>query len=149
MPIKITMKLDGLQALAKRLEAIDKKVAKKAIKAAINQATKILTKEVKARVPVDTGLLRRSIGRKVKTYRQSGLVIGIVGPRANIVGDDGDKPSKYGSLVEFGTSTSPARPFLRPAFDAAKDRMLAAMRDVLREAIEAQGESVSEGEGDE
>lgn len=28
----------------------------------------------------------------------------------------------YGAMVEYGTSNAPARPFLRPTFDAVKDR---------------------------
>lgn len=36
------------------------------------------------------------------------------------------RKAPYGFMVEFGTSRAPAHPFLRPAWDAARDRALKA-----------------------
>lgn len=57
--------------------------------------------------PVDTGRLRSSIGRQVAVDQ-----LGLVG----IVGTD----VEYAPYVEYGTSRSPAQPFLRPALGAAQ-----------------------------
>jgi hypothetical protein len=73
--------IDGVKELLERLDGIDKKVRKKILRAAINQASKLLLAEAKQHTPVASGLLRKSLGRKIKAFRNSGMIVGIVGPR--------------------------------------------------------------------
>lgn len=40
-------------------------------------------------------------------------------------------PQKYSHLVEYGTSRTPAQPFMRPAIDATQNQVVAAMADQL------------------
>lgn len=44
----------------------------------------------------------------------------------------GDTEAFYGHMVEFGTTHSPAEPFLLPAFEAQKEAILAAVAGRLR-----------------
>lgn len=57
-------------------------------------------KHAKVRGSVDTGTLRNSITHEARPSQEAVLI---------------GTPTEYASFVEFGTSKSPAYPFLRPA----------------------------------
>lgn len=97
-----------------------------------------------------TGQLRRSLGTRVKTYRQSGAAFGVVGSRKGfrktLVRTGGRigafdpglgyrpirwtrtsitvDPRRYIHLVELGTKRARAREFLRNAFHQSKSEAL-------------------------
>ncbi len=73
-----------------------------------------------------TTVLRRSIGKRVKTYRPTGVTFGVVGPKTRIKVEIGKRRSasgrksakfisvsKLAELVEFGTDEVKAQPFVR------------------------------------
>ncbi len=147
MPFAIKAKLEGLDRALALLRELPKKLAKKTLRAGVNQATKLLLSEAKSRVPPSTGLLRKSLGRKVKVYK--GAVVGIVGPRKGFKIQVGVRmrgpnkgtpvymdPVRYAHLVENGTSHSAAKPFLRPAFEATKGLIVTAFENIVLNAIE-------------
>lgn len=85
-----------------------------------------------------TGNLRKSMGLRMKTYRNSGSTVAVIGPRW--------PQGAHGHLVEFGTTTRvtkkgisrgfmPARPFLRPAFDTFKGAALAMLASMIRNGL--------------
>ena len=41
----------------------------------------------------------------------------------------------YGQFLEFGTAKMAAQPFLRPAYDAARSKAIAAMQAVMAEQL--------------
>lgn len=47
------------------------------------------------------------------------------------------KKAPYGFMVEFGTSRAPAHPFLRPAYEGAKDLALAAAKGAFESHMAA------------
>ena len=149
--MQVKVELNGLQDVLKTLARVKKAASSKILRKAAGAASKILVKEVKARVPVDTGLTRKSIGRRVKTYRKSGTVVALVGPRTGFADPNtGHDPVKTAHLAEFGTEHSAPSPFMRPAADAASGRMVAAVSETIsRELVEAakRGE-VGEGDSD-
>lgn len=105
--VRVRMRVgeDALQRLRAKLDAIGKNAGTRAIRAGVNELTKTVLAEAKANVPVRTGQLRKSLGRKVKTYRQSKVVVGIVGPRKGfrvVINGVAVNPSNYAHLVEFG-----------------------------------------------
>lgn len=150
MPFAIQGEITGLADALKRLDAVGKKVKKKAVRSAVNHASKLLLREAKSRVPTRTGQLKKSLGRKVKAY--PGAVVGIVGPRTGRriqigVRQRGNSagtpimidPVKYAHLVEYGhggRSPAPPHPFLRPAFDSSKWLIVTAMTNIIANAIE-------------
>lgn len=71
----------------------------------------------KARTPVRTGTLRRSIA---SVFENGGLT-GKVGPSVF-----------YGKFVEFGTRRMGARPFMRPAAEAVLPRFAERVKAALR-----------------
>jgi HK97 gp10 family phage protein len=97
------------------------------IRPAVRAAMSEVRKVAKANVVQETGLLRQSIGVKIKTYKS--VVFGVVGPQTGFTqtvdrtapsgwrGPVKSNPTNYAHLVEFGTAHSPAHPFMRPAFD--------------------------------
>lgn len=83
----------------------------------VKRATFSIEADAKAKVPVRTGTLRRSI---VSRFEGGGMR-GIVGPSV-----------KYGLWVEVGTRRMAARPFMRPAAEANLPKFLERVRAVLR-----------------
>lgn len=45
------------------------------------------------------------------------------------------KEAPYGYMVEYGTSNAPAKPFLRPAYDAALAKALQAVQERMAEEV--------------
>ena len=142
MAYKIKGQIDGLGAVLAKLKQLPKKVAAKAIKAGVSQAGKLLLWAAKSRAPRQTGLLRRSLGRKVKVFRNTGKVVAIVGPRVGFreeVVRDGktmiSNPTRYAHLVELGTARTQRKPFLKPAFKQQREAMMKAIADAIEAAI--------------
>lgn len=74
-----------------------------AVAAEVKKATLEIEAQAKAKAPVRTGTLRRSI----HSVFSNGDLTGTVGPSV-----------EYGRYVEFGTRHRGARPFMRPAAEA-------------------------------
>lgn len=138
----ITGKVEGLAEVLSALDGVDKKIRKKGVRKAVGQAGKIVLRAAKARVRKATGLLKRSLGRKTKVYRNSGVAVAIVGPRVgfkqqvqrggkSVLSD----PVKYAHLVEEGTSRAEALPFLRPALMQNAGQIQQAMADAIAEVL--------------
>lgn len=95
---------------------------RKFLRPAVTKGTRVIAKAVKREAPAETGLLKKSIGSKVVTYK-SGTVVGIAGPRkgfkrpvvvSRAAGKGEQKgsagvrvvyrnPTKYAHLVHGGT----------------------------------------------
>ncbi len=94
----------------------------------------------------DTGLLQKSISLSVKGKpgNRSARVGPAKGLRQKVTRTDkrtGKKyeeiadPNNYSHLVEYGTSHSPAKPFIRPAIDSAEGETLDAMTTGLEKHL--------------
>lgn len=86
---------------------------------ALSVAAKPIVNAAKARAPVDTGALRRSITSVVKRYPKAGKVMAIIGPSRDFfrggkrIKPGGDfrgaaSPAHYAHLVEFGHMSAAA-----------------------------------------
>lgn len=138
------VQLIGDKKLIKKLKGLSTATQKKIVRPSVTKAVRVIAKDAKGRAPKDTGLLKKSIGQRVKTYR-SGNISGIVGPRSGFkrtVEIDGKavikNPTKYSHLVEFGTSRKAARPFLRPALEAKKSEAVRIMTTEINANIKKQ-----------
>ncbi len=65
-----------------------------------------IEKTAKAFAPVDTGMLRSSIGTDLRGDGRSGLMEAVIGPTA-----------EYGAHVEFGTARQAPQAYMGPALD--------------------------------
>ena len=86
--------------------------AGKAVELSIEQVARQTTFEAKQIVPVDKGFLKNSI-RAEKKERLTWEVATNIG---------------YGLYVEFGTRRQRAQPYLRPAFERAKQKIFTYLR---------------------
>lgn len=93
------------------------------------------TRKKGQRVQIQPGNLRKSIRRKRLKSRDeaTGAQVGI----------SWTGRAFYGRFREFGTSKEPAKPFLRPAFDAKKDDALRIFKDRLTARIEKQRQIIA------
>lgn len=118
--------------LSSKLDAITK-AAGDATRPAAQAGAQVLYDEVRARAPVSKKA--HSTKGKKQTYQPGNLRDAIY--QAFIEKESGSKNSKYriswnkkeafyARFVEFGTSKSAARPFLRPAYDAVSAKALKA-----------------------
>lgn len=79
-------------------------------RAAFKEVAKFIRKQMKARVPVDQGTLKKNVGTWVKR-KDASLQIGVyTRERAK---RKGYRYAFHAHLVEFGTKKLPAKPFLR------------------------------------
>lgn len=128
------LKLTGDKDLIKRLKRLGSTVARRVVRQSTTAALTPMVKAMRREAPKDTGTLKKSIGKVVRTYRRSGVVWGAVGPRKGFetANPDGSAriPTKYAHLVERHN------PFMRRAFDSTSSQVLRTMVREVRKRIE-------------
>lgn len=129
MSITTTVNTDDIVA---QIEAIEQRF-KDAIRPAAFAGAEVYYNEVMLRVPRRTGLLAGSI------YMVHSEDNSTPGARETYHVSWNKKKAPHGHLLEFGTSRMAAKPFLRPAYEAAKGRAEAEMKRVLQEAVNGSG----------
>lgn len=152
MAFKIQARVEGLDGVLKALGALDKKLRKKGVRKMASAGGGVVLKRARQLVPRDTGLLKKSLGRKVKAYARTGVAVAVVGPRNDpkfrqqVTRAKGRKrprtllanPVRYAHLVEGGTQLAPPHPFLAPAVggqqSAVREAMARAALSVIQEA---------------
>ncbi|WP_035060605.1 HK97-gp10 family putative phage morphogenesis protein [Andreprevotia chitinilytica] len=144
-------KIHGLAELTAKLNSLSDKAGKKAVQKALGAGAKPIVKEIRRRVPKDTGFLRKQINAR-KSRSKLLVQIGVRLALKPVRGDKGAyrihqraKISPAGRLqnanafywyyLEFGTSKMAAQPFMQPGFDAKKDDALDAIVDSLRRDV--------------
>lgn len=120
---KIAAKLDNITT-----------AAEKAVRPAAQDGAQVFYDEVKQRVPLSA----KSHKSGKKTYNPGTLRKAIYQAFADRESGDGKALYRiswnkthafYGRFVEFGTSKMAAKPFLRPAYDAARAKAIKAVRE--------------------
>lgn len=131
----------GVAELTRKLNELGVAVAGKELKGTARQSMKIVQDKAIAAAPVGTAPHTTYKGRRVfggftkRTMRlfawvnkRTGSVEAVVGPSSEAF---------YATqFIERGTSKMAARPWLRPAFAAAKDEVLKSIGDQLRKRME-------------
>ena len=171
----ITFAFKGGKELERKLAKLaDPKRIRSAARSALRKGADEIIPTAKALVPVDKGDLKRSIkqaaGKKVKVNRGNSrgqiddydkVVFQIIGidqneqPPREFPKKDGRGTYRdpgvagVGPITEFGRPEQgvPAKPFMRPAFDARKGRAAVAIRTELGKAIERQAKIIAKKGG--
>lgn len=139
----ITWKLEGQDKVLAKLANLKGSLIRRIVRQALNKAATPILKTAKQSVPVDTGLLKKSLGRKSKTYK-SGTLMQIIGARSGFKTPVGvnrkgrtkyQNPTQYLHLVEFGTSRSEAKPFLGPALSSHIDQTQRIVADFIAAGV--------------
>jgi len=128
------MKLTGIKEMNRALSRLPDEMKRSGETAVLRAGAKPILKSAKGRVAIESGLLKKSLGTNVKKVRgQTTARIGARKGRGKEVERDGvtvfSDPTKYSHLVEYGTSHSSAKPFMRPAAESAGNEIVAAMAE--------------------
>lgn len=134
----------GGRELAALLDAMPRKLSKTLLIRALRRAAADLRREARARAPKragggplgKTGRTPGNLRRAIRLRTRSGRGDAAPGLQVYVAG-----AGFYGRFVEYGTSRMAARPFLRPAFDARVNGMVAQIaadlgREVEQAAVE-------------
>lgn len=137
--MKVTVKVEGLAELDKALrELLPACVRGRPLRAAVAAGARIVAKEAKARVPVDSGLVKSRIRVMSNPQQQKqARAESVVGVRRSGKARK-DQDPYYWRFVEFGTRKMRARPFLRPALEAKRNEATQMIRERLAKRIEAE-----------
>lgn len=113
--VEIALKLDkrDLAQLDRSLRLLGKNVYDKQVGQAANAAMKLMVSAARRHVPIRHGVLKKSLGTRVKRYRRNRVVYVGMGPQgtktgvkyfvAHRTGLEYVNPVNYAHLVEFGT----------------------------------------------
>ncbi len=140
--MKVTVKVEGLADLNRRLTQLPKAIQGRPLRTAVAAGGRVIQQEAKARVPVDTGLVRDRI--RVMSMRQeqrnarAEVVVGVRRVEKNTRRTD----PFYWRFIEFGTRFKPARPFLRPALENKRTEAVDAIRERLAKRIEIEAQKL-------
>jgi HK97 gp10 family phage protein len=158
------IKLDelSLRRIKKAFEVLPDRIAQKVLGSSARFAMTPVIKEARRRVPVEHGVLRKSLGSRLRKYRGGDTVFVAVGPRNGFRDPQtGQNPVNYAHLVEFGTGPHAIRgkkgvlkigglvirggvhhpgarpqPFLRPALDTQRREVRARFNYRINVGIE-------------
>ena len=143
MDLKVSF--EGLDELKRAFDLLPQRVAVLAASKAVRAGANVILKAARAKVPTDTGNLKRSLAIKILNKKRDAMnVAALIGPRSGRVAKKGKFAGKkindgfYGFFVEYGTKKMRAEPFMRPAFDENVVAVQQAIVDVIGEAIEAE-----------
>lgn len=122
---RVEDQVEGLGRVLSQLDALPRGLRAKHLRKAVSDLARQAKNAAKAGCPRELGILRKSLGTKVKTYRHSGAVVGVVGARqgfrvpavrrknkwrpAAVRPSGFANPVFYLHLAELGTGPSPAR----------------------------------------
>jgi hypothetical protein len=96
-------KIKGLKQLQAKLDRLEKRHSKAAMRKGIRAGTAVMLKAVKAETPKDEGALRKMQASKV--IGKGGVFGGIVGADVAKLESDERRPSNIDYLVEYGHVT--------------------------------------------
>lgn len=118
------IKLEGFKELEKKLKGISAAMREETLINALIKSAEPIRADAASRAPRRTGKLSQNI--IIEKDDKEKLAVK-VGPH---------KDAFYGKYLEFGTSKMAARPWLRPAFDANKNRAKAIFAGIMKKIIE-------------
>lgn len=139
------MGADELKHLMRKLPPrVHRKVTRAAISAGLTPMLRAMRKEV----PVDDGVLKASLGRKVKAYDKSLSVVGLAGPKKNA--------APHAHLVEYGTAprydadgnysgVMPPNPFVRKAREEQTYPASVAVNRKMAEGVHREAAKLARG----
>jgi len=134
--IQINIKWENLDQLIRYFERLPKELQKE-VKPKLHESVERVRDEAKRLCPVDTGSLEKSI--RIQAYSKPAGVMAKIGVSAGgyIINPKTGKIVDYAGHVEYGTSKSPAQPFLRPAFKIEERNIRQEMMNAIRKAMES------------
>jgi len=160
--MSITVSVSGLKELDQALGELPKATARNVLKRTLNKAAVPMVEEAKRQAPVRTGKLRDSIMASARVKNTVGnseysaamrAGLGKEAARSALLAARKAKKGqgsfaevyigpargggiiRYAHIVEFGSVDTAPQPYMRPAWDATKDKMLTIIKDELGNEI--------------
>ena len=143
-----------MKDLLKRLKTLPEKMQKRIITGGVRASAKPIIKDARSRIHNRTGILAKSIGVTKRRSKNKNIIVYTVSPRVKKVGTTA-KPGTleykktmggyYGMWVELGhpimkknkkVGFSPARPFLKPAFEAKGEEAIKAFKEYVKKRFD-------------
>ena len=141
----VTVKISGLDDVERKLYDLPSKFAKLAMRRALRAAANIWRDEIAARAPDKTGWLKSQarISTKLSANEESGAAfVGFTNKQnperlgtTKHVPNAGNEAFWYEMGAVHGSGVQRARPFIRPAFESLKQRVLDTFIARLKEAF--------------
>lgn len=141
---------EGIKDLEKELVALGANEGRKVLTRAASKAFAPVLDAARSKAPVDTGLTRDNLVIATQKPKEGESVVNVglrvkksAEKRLSKHNAPGGKPRNATSphwrwhFIEGGTSSQPARPFLRPALDSNAGTVVANLNGELRRTIDA------------
>ena len=134
------IKVEGDKELINKLKRADKKIQKSVLTKSVKAGGKPLIKAARSKVPTRTGVLKKSLGSKIKTYDGGSVKAVVIGPRGSVTGSFNGKttrPVNYAHLAEAGFKHNKSgeqikgSEFLKDAYETKQDASRKAMEEAL------------------
>jgi len=145
--IQIQYDLIGDKRILRMFEKLAARAQKKVYRQAARKAAKPILQTAKAKVPVDSGKLKKSL--KIKAIKRSRTQVGVVvvtGTRQQL-GIDSSEKGYYPAHLELGHKDRsgkqiPARPFLRNSLKSHRGRSNRIFRNEMIAGIEREAKNI-------
>lgn len=129
------VEMEGLAELQTALRELPDATARNVLRRVAKDALEPIAQRARQLAPVDRGALIFSIGVNNKLTRRQRSQADKGDPNDVVMyAGAGGLPQAH--MMEFGTVDIPPRPFLRPAWDEGKDRLMQSIKDSLWKEIE-------------
>jgi HK97 gp10 family phage protein len=135
------LKIFGVKELQKKFESFPPKLQKKMLRSSMTKAGRVVATAAKARVPVLTGALRKSIKVAGLAGGRGAGLTARAGGKAAPIGKRVRATLPYAAIVELGSKRSKAKPYLEPSLKDNEARI----RDFVRDDIARQMKEMGQG----
>ena len=126
----MTIKISGVAAIQKKFESLPGKMQRKLLRSAMTKGARVVAAEAKARVPVRTGALRKSIKVAGLLKGRAAGLTARAGGKAAPVGKRVRATQPYAHIIEKKT------PYLASAMEAKEGQVRDLIRDDVAKSVQ-------------
>jgi HK97 gp10 family phage protein len=142
--IEVTVKIEGLQEVEEALSQAGPKLARAAMRKALKRGGDVFLARAKQRAPIlkkatpqrQPGELRDAITEVVKLTPKQEAGRARIGLKHDPAKGN-QSPGVYGLFVEFGSVHNTAQPYMRPAYDSARQEAADVFAEEIRRGVES------------
>jgi HK97 gp10 family phage protein len=142
----VSVVVTGIKDIDRKLKFLPGRIQKKVLRQAMREGLKVMAAEVKAQVPVDTGLTKKNVRvRAVKKKRRDEIQLEVrVGGDEELYKTSAKTGTTvfYPALVEYGRKNVPPNPFMRRAFEAKGEIARQVTIDEIRAGVESEASKI-------
>ena len=137
----LNMKLNGAKEVARVLNQLPDELSAKVLNSALRSGTNIIKKEIIAKAPVSDEQSEKN--KKYGHLKDNIRVSAVKKTKDRIELALHNRKAFWALFIEFGTSKTPARPFMRPALDANADKAIRKIVETLSKGLDKTAEKLA------